>query len=306
MIKNLFSFIEAPVYQGQKHFGVSLGPGFIRQCLLDQKYNFKSLAVQESQNQSDPQFEIYEELSYLVEREVRRNQLTFIAGGDHSLSIGSLQGVLRAEPDVKVLWVDAHGDVNTRKSSMTGSYHGMPLAFLLGEDRLQGQDWFSEYLKPENLIYYGVRDLDKAEKDFLDKKKIVYYTSQDVQKDSNKVIKEISQKFCNSKLHLSVDSDAFDPLLAPSTGVPVLNGMNYNHVQNLISELADKNNILSYEYVELNPQIFSKAEDVFGTAQIGINLFSEILKKQQKKESFHGSNDRFSYSEKSDLLHSSF
>jgi arginase len=305
MVKNSFSFIEAPVYQGQKHFGVSLGPAFIRQCLLDQKFNFKSYSVNSAQNQMHPDFEIYEELSYIVEREVRRNNLSFIAGGDHSLSIGSLQGVLRAEPNVKVLWVDAHGDINTRKSSQTGSYHGMPLAFLLGEDQKQNQDWFSERLKPENLIYYGVRDLDKAEKNFLDKKKIVYYTSADVQKDSKKVIKQISQQISNSKLHLSVDSDAFDPLVAPSTGVPVINGLNFFHVQNLIVELAQKNHILSYEYVELNPQIFSKTQDVFATAQIGINLFSEILT-QQQKESFNGSNDRFSYSEKSDLLHASF
>lgn len=303
MIKNLFSFIEAPVYQGQKHFGVSLGPAFIRQRLIDQQYNFKTHSVVNQQSQSSPTMGVYEELSYFVEREIRRKQPLFIAGGDHSLSIGSVQGVLRAEPDAKVLWVDAHGDINTKQSSLTGAIHGMPLAFLTGEENLN-EEWFSEYLKPENLIYFGVRDLDKAEKLFLDKKKITYFSSADVHTHVTQVINEICGQFKNSKIHLSIDADAFDPTLAPSTGVPVQNGLNYQQVKQLIIALGKSSEIISYEYVELNPQLFSNAEDVFSTAQIGIDLFTEVLK--QQKESVYGSHDRFSYPAKPDLLHTHF
>lgn len=303
MIKNLFSFIEAPVYQGQKHFGASLGPSFIRQCLIDQNYNFKTHSVVASQCKVSPSFEIYEELSYIVEREVRRKQPVFIAGGDHSLSIGSVQGVLRAEPDVKVLWIDAHGDINTKISSLTGSIHGMPLAYLMGEEILN-EEWFSEYLKPENLIYFGVRDLDKAEKLFLDKKKITHYSSDDIRKDLTRVIYEICDQFKNSKIHLSADADAFDPLLAPATGVPVANGLCYQQARQLLNTLVKSSDIISYEYVELNPQLFTATQDVFRTAQIGIDLFSEVLR--QQKESVYGSYDRFSYPAKSDLLHQNF
>lgn len=303
MIKNLFSFIEAPVYQGQKHFGVSLGPSFIRQRLADQNFHFNSMSVTAPQSQLSPSFGVYEELSYLTEREIRRSKPVFIAGGDHSLSIGSVQGILRAEPDVKVLWIDAHGDINTKKSSMTGSYHGMPLAFLTGAQNFN-EEWFSEKLKPENLIYFGVRDLDKAEKNYLDKNNISHYTSLDVQKNLTQVINEICVQFENSKIHLSVDADAFDPIWAPSTGVPVENGLEYRDVKQLVVGLAIKSQIISYEYVELNPQLFSSVDDVFGTAQIGIDLFKEVLK--QKKESAYGSHDRFSYPAKSDLLHQNF
>jgi arginase len=307
MLKSEFSFIEAPLYQGQKKFGVCLGPTFIKQCLLDQGYNFEKLSLSVRQSQKNINLEAYEELSYLVEREVRRQKLTFIAGGDHSLALGSVQGLLRYNPNVKVLWIDAHGDINTRKTSLTGSYHGMPAAFLTGEDCFTDQPWFSEILKPENLIYFGVRDLDDAEKRFLDKKKIHYYTARDIKNsDLSSIVRQISADIKGSQLHLSVDSDAFDPEIAPSTGVPVLDGLDVKTVKELILSVQQVSDVISYEYVELNPQIFTKPEDAFQTAQIGIDLFNEVLKYKKQKEFYHGSNDRLSYSAGTHVLHRSF
>lgn len=291
MKKNFFSFIEAPIYQGQSHFGVTLGPSFIRQCLLDQGYSFQTSSILSQQSQQYTPLQVYEELSYLVEREVRRNNLVFIAGGDHSLSIGSVQGLLRVEPNLKVIWVDAHGDINTRKSSSTGALHGMPLSFLTGADQFENQDWFTEFLKSDNLIYFGVRDLDYFEKCFLDKNNICYYTSSDIQKKGlDTILKEITQKVSGSKIHFSVDSDAFDPSLAPSTGVPVKNGLSLENVQSLIKSILPICEIISYEFVELNPQIFNTPLDVFKTAQIGIDLFGEILRKNKiinKNQNFY-------------------
>lgn len=273
-----FSFVEAPIYQGQKHFGVALGPAFIRQCLLDQNFKFQTMSVSNRQSRQTPSINAYEELSYLVEREVRRSKMPFIAGGDHSLSIGTIQGLLRVEPDLKVIWVDAHGDINSRATSLSGSFHGMPLSFLTGGDQFQNEDWFTSHLKTENLIYFGVRDLDKAEKIYLDKKRIEYYTAENIQKTGvHNILKQISKNISGSKVHLSVDSDAFDPLIAPSTGVPVDHGLSFENAQELIKSVLSVSEIISYEFVELNPQIFNLVEDVFKTAQIGIDLFHQIL-----------------------------
>jgi arginase len=302
-----FSFIEAPIYQGQKHFGVSLGPAFLRQMLLDQGHSFSTYPLAFQQSQLKININAYEELSYSVERELRRKRKVFVAGGDHSLSLGSIQGLLRCNPNLKVIWVDAHGDINTRESSETGAFHGMPLSFLLGADRLEKQYWLENYLKPENLIYFGVRDLDVAEKKFLDENKIIYYTSQQINSGNLAcIISEIIEDVKGHEVHLSVDADAFDPVYAPSTGVKVEDGLSFNIVSQLLTEVLKVSKVNSFDFVELNPQIFSTPTDVFKTAQIGINLFSQILKQNNPaKEINYGFNDRQRYSAKPDLFHSS-
>lgn len=305
MRDSFFSFIEAPIYQGQKHFGVSLGPAFLRQVLLDQDYRFSTYPLAFQQSQLKINLSAYEELSYTVEREYRRQRPVFVAGGDHSLSLGSIQGLLRCNPDIKVIWVDAHGDINTRESSTTGAFHGMPLSFLLGADKLEKQYWLENYLKPENLIYFGVRDLDAAEKKFLDENKITYFTSAQInQNDSAQIIEQIVNEVKGCDVHFSVDADAFDPLFAPSTGVRVDEGLSAAVVTRLLSQVLKVSKVRSFDFVELNPQIFSTPADVFKTAQIGIDLFSQILRQTTTKEINYGFNDRQRNSAKPDLFHS--
>lgn len=303
MLKKKFSFIEAPIYQGQKHFGVSLGPSFLRQTLLDQNFHFEFLPLMISQSLTHVQTDIYEELSYLTERESRRNNLTFIAGGDHSLSIGSVQGLLRSNPNLKILWVDAHGDVNTTDSSTTKSFHGMPLSFLLGIDPLfHSTEWFEETLQPQNLIYFGLRDLDQAEKLFLDRLNIQHYSADQIrQGEISNIISEIQKALQGHAVHISLDADAFDPSLAPSTGVPVKNGLQFGDVEKLVESVLNVADVTSFEYVELNPQIFKNYVDVHKTAQLGIEIFKMILQKHKQQEATYGFNDRFSDSEKSGL-----
>ncbi len=300
MIETSFSFIEAPIHQGQSHFGVVLGPGFIRQCLLDQNFHFKNFNVMSKQSRHEIQWQAYEALSQIVEQEARRKQPLFIAGGDHSLSIGSIQGLMRVEPDLKVVWVDAHGDINTRISSLSGALHGMPLAYLIGEDTVSGSRWFTEKLKPENLIYFGVRDLDTAEKLFLDALNIRYYTTSDIERlGLPEVIWQICKLTAGSKIHLSVDSDAFDPAIAPSTGIRVEYGLSIESVHALTKALISSGRIISYEFVELNPQIFSSLSDVNKTAQIGIDLLKLILNENKlisnftKKEKYDGNYSKY-------------
>lgn len=304
MLKKNFSFIEAPIYQGQKHFGVSLGPSFLKQMLLDQNYHFHFLSLLVRQSTRHVQTSIYEELSYLVEREMRRKKLIFIGGGDHSLSIGSVQGLLRCNPDLKVLWIDAHGDVNTTESSLTQSFHGMPLSFLLGLDPFfEASSWFEEKLKPENLIYFGLRDLDMAEKLFLDSLHIQHYSA-DTIAASNKdaLFEKIQKDLIGQQVHISLDVDVFDPSIAPATGIPVAKGLSFLDVSSLIEKVLSVSKVSSYEYVELNPQIFKNTKDVLHTGQLGIDIFNLILKKhKQTEEVLHGFNDRYGDSKKSGL-----
>jgi arginase len=308
MIEQNFILIEAPLYQGQKHFGVSLGPAFIKQRLLDQGFSFENSIVSEPQSQTHLNLHIYESLCKEVARARRQNKTVLVAGGDHSLGLGSVQGALQVNPELKVIWVDAHGDINTRASSLTGAFHGMPVAFLLGFDRMLDQPWISTYLKPENLIYFGVRDLDPEEKRFLDVYKIRHYSVEMInERGLYNVIDEIVKSVQGSEVHFSIDSDAFDPSVAPSTGVRVNAGLTFESVARLVTEVVQVATVKSCDYVELNPQIMNQAGDVERTAQLGIELFNIILQNDlQAKENVNGFNDRQRHPEKPNLLHSSF
>lgn len=281
-----FSLIEAPIYQGQKHFGVSLDPAFIRQILLDRKYKFDCLPVLSSQSQESINSEVYKELSYLVEHELQIGKFPFIVGGDHSLSIGSVQGILRHEPNTKIIWIDAHGDINTRNSSLTKSFHGMPLAFLINEDPFfSKKSWFQNKLSPENLLYLGLRDLDHEEKKFLEKYGISYLTAEQIHnKNINDILNEVIKFSSGHKVHISLDADVFDPSIAYSTGVRVQNGLTYQQVKMFVQTILLVSEVISYEFVELNPQLFISAQDVLNTADLGIKIFKMIMDKLNLKE----------------------
>ncbi len=303
-----FTLIEAPIYQGQKHFGVSLGPVFIKECLLNQGHTFESRTVSGLQSQVYINMKIYESLCHETAAARRHDKPVLVVGGDHSLGLGSVQGLLHVNPDLKVIWVDAHGDINTRESSITGSFHGMPVAFLLGLDRMADQPWINTYLKPENLIYFGVRDLDPEEKRFLQIHNIRNYSVETInQRGLSEVIAEIAANVQGCEVHFSIDSDAFDPSVAPSTGVRVNAGLSFESVMQLVNEVVQVSTVKSCDYVELNPQIMNQPGDVERTAQLGIDLFNVILQNDlQRRENINGFNDRQRHPEKPDLLHSTF
>jgi len=96
-----------------------------------------------------------------------------ILGGDHSLGMGIVPGILSARPNTAVIWVDAHADVNTPATSGSGNMHGMPLAFAtengIPYDRIPGCEWMANApkLDPKNLVYIGLRDVDVGERRFV-------------------------------------------------------------------------------------------------------------------------------------------
>jgi arginase len=97
-----------------------------------------------------------------------KENFLLMLGGDHSIPIGTIAAVKRARPNTGIVWVDAHADINTPKTSGSGNLHGMPLGFLLGlvEDvqALPSFDYFEPCLQPSDIVYIGLRDVDKEEK----------------------------------------------------------------------------------------------------------------------------------------------
>lgn len=147
-------------------------------------------------------------------------------GGDHSIAMGSISGVARVHPDLCVLWVDAHGDINTPASTASGNMHGQPLSFMCGEAKTVPEPlrWLKPWLVPQRLAYIGLRDVDVPEKEMLQRLDVKAFSMTEVdQLGIDEVMTRILRHFNSivpdGPLHCSFDVDALDPTLTPATGI---------------------------------------------------------------------------------------
>lgn len=178
-------------------------------------------------------------------------------GGDHSIAISTVGAFVRHFPDGHVLWIDAHADLNLPSYSLTGNLHGMPMSILLNLNNIAGHHfkWLMRSLNPEKLIYVGLRDLDPFEEETIERLGIKAYTRRRIRKwGAQNVFEEILHKVKNDPVHLSFDVDSVDPRIAPSTGVPVNDGLSEEDLR-LMGEKFSHLNIKSIDAVELNPSI---------------------------------------------------
>ncbi|VDD80618.1 unnamed protein product [Mesocestoides corti] len=197
------------------------------------------------------------EIAEAVEKSVSENDLTLILGGDHSLGTGSITGHFRAYPNSFVVWVDAHADINTPEASESSHTHGMPLAFIVKETnqlvpQVQGFEKIKPALAASQLIYIGLRDVDKTELKFLKEFSITYFDMHDVKKLGIECVMDIVLRIIaerryfvsfifnrpHCKIHLSFDIDALDPSFAPSTGTPVPGGLTLKEGKYICRTLA--------------------------------------------------------------------
>jgi len=196
---------------------------------------------------------------------VRPEDFMLTAGGDHSIASATISGIAARYPDLCVVWVDAHADANTPKTSPSGNYHGMPAAHVLGwfkpEDTPKGFDWFPEggCVKEQNFALIGLRDVDPLEADALKRSLVTVRTMRDVdQCGISAVVREclaaIDPQGCRP-IHLSLDVDAIDPTYAPGTGTLARGGLSYREIHYICEELFDTRRLVSMDIVEVNPAL---------------------------------------------------
>jgi arginase len=178
-------------------------------------------------------------------------------GGDHSMSIATVAHSNNKYSNVKVIWVDAHADINTYASSLTKNYHGMPLSFLTGMVKDDRFPFIQNYLPFNNILYFGLRDLDHFEKFALTKYKIKAITMEDIIKDYNRCLGLVLDFIKDDYVHLSFDVDSMDPNVIPSTGTPVDKGLHLEEGKCLLDTLINKTKICNVDITELNLEIGS-------------------------------------------------
>jgi arginase len=157
-----------------------------------------------------------------------------------------------------VLWIDAHGDMNTPSTSPSGNVHGMPLASLLGygpgDLKTVGGDF--EKIDPDNVALVGVRSLDEGERKFIENTGVHVYTMSDIDRQGiHRVMKKALSKVTNGTgfVHVSFDLDSVDPTIAPGVGTPVKGGLDYREAHLIMESICEAKVMTSLEIVEVNP-----------------------------------------------------
>ena len=249
---------------GQRKGGVNKAPQILtdyvkNKCQNVTEYNIKQnnkIITQNIRSQiSDDCFS----LSTFMKDSLTHNDLTITFGGDHSLGIGSVEGVLSYDPLTYVVWIDAHADINTPERSLSGNLHGMPLAFNCNLVK-NNFPWLHHYLDPSRLIYLGLRDIDDFEKEIIQKYNIMNYTAKETLYNLPDILKEVTARIKENPVHVSLDVDAFDPSVIPSTGTAVDGGLELDHFTKIMEAINEKKNVRSIDIVELNPEIGTPEE----------------------------------------------
>jgi arginase len=205
-----------------------------------------------------------------------------ILGGDHSIPIGTIPGLMKARPNTGVVWVDAHADINVPKSSPSGNMHGMPVSFLMGlveeAKKYPSMSWFEACLKPQDLCYIGLRDLDTPEKELIRSLGIKAYSMYDVDRLGIGMVMEQTKDYFADKshLHMSYDIDALDPFFAPSTGTAVRGGLTFREGNFICESLCETGKLASLELVEVNPSLHSNV-DAQSTVDMALTLLGSSM-----------------------------
>ena len=263
-----------PLDIGAKKLGVDMGPTAIRYADLKEAlaYNkidfedFGDLLVNKSlYNNSNVRNNyikdvaiISERLAGLVYEALTEDNIPVILGGDHSTSIGSIAGASKKAKRLGLLWLDYHPDANTPETSPSGNIHGMTVAISLGYGypELVNCAGFSPKILPEDICMIGINDIDKGEKELLQKLGVKVFTLMDIERMGIvRVIEEalrIVTDHCDS-VHVSFDIDVLDPLIAPGTGILSRGGLSYREISYVMNFLGKAGIVNSIDIIEINP-----------------------------------------------------
>lgn len=205
--------------------------------------------------------EVNNNLAELVYDTLRGGAFPLIIGGDHSLGLGSASGVGKCFDDFGIIWLDAHGDINTCDTSPSGNIHGMPLSALMG---MGSEDLVNVYapgnkVHPQNVFLVGTRSLDEGEWELIEKEQLSVYTMETIRrKGMEYVAEDIKAKLKDRKIrnvHFSIDVDSIDPSYAPGTGTPVPEGLTPGEFNGFVDSILSTNLVKSMDIVELNPEL---------------------------------------------------
>ncbi len=295
------ALLGVPIEIGASQMGTLMGPDALRTAGIGRVLEQLGFCVEDHGNLAPPGSLAAEEpppanakyygdikgwIRALSERAfqlARSGAIPIFMGGDHSLSMGSVNGVVRywqqeMNRPVFVLWLDAHADYNTPATTLTGNMHGMSAAFLCGEPGLDGLlgNQLRVSIGPDQLDLFGVRSIDPLERELVRDRRVAIADMRAIDEFGvgvlmRRVIERVKAR--NGVLHLSFDVDFLDPNVAPGVGTTVPGGATYREAHLIMELLHDSGLVRSVDIVELNPFLDERGR----TARTMVELLGSLF-----------------------------
>jgi arginase len=212
--------------------------------------------------------------------------LPIVLGGDHSLAAGSVAAsadfaAARGRP-LGLIWVDAHGDMNTPATSASGNVHGMPLAALLGPEpaELSRIGRQSPAVRPEKTVIVGVRNLDDLEKERIRDSHVHLFTMKDIDQHGIATVMTRALAIAGRGtigVHVSADLDVCDPSIAPGVGTPVKGGLDYREAHTVMEMVADSGRLVALDLVEVNPILDVQNQTAVLAAELALSALGKRI-----------------------------
>ncbi len=289
------ALIGVPLDLGAGRRGVDMGPSAIRYAGLAEHLAEKlgistsdfgnvDAPVAESTEVGDanarylqPILELCDRVARLVADARANGRTPLVLGGDHSVALGALVGMASVYGPGGVVWIDAHGDLNTPETSPSGNVHGMVLAAALGlcGDAFAYDDWKLPAIEAGKLALVGVRSLDRGERELLKKLDAKVFTMSEIDRVGIEpcMHEALAHAGGAAFLHVSLDMDALDPEHAPGVGTPVRGGLSYREAHLAMELVAEVSAIDSFDVVEVNPVLDREN----ATAKLVVELVASAL-----------------------------
>ncbi|MCC6318565.1 MAG: arginase [Gemmatimonadaceae bacterium] len=295
--------IGVPMDLGASRRGVDMGPSAVRYTDLRDRIEKLGHTVDDAGNIAVPFredaakgaqrgarylgaiTEVCVDVAAHVREALQAGQVPVVLGGDHALAAGSVAGaaahLATRDQRLGLVWIDAHGDLNTPATSRSGNVHGMPLAALLGNgDRaMAGIAGSSGAVKPGQVALVGLRDLDQSERAHIGKWNLAAFTMRALDERGVRAVMEEAIAIASRDtggIWVSFDMDVIDPDEAPGVGTPVAGGMTYREAHLAMEMLADTGRIVGIDLVEVNPVL----DEHNRTAEIACELILSALGKR--------------------------
>ncbi len=268
------TIIGAALDLGQGRRGVDMGPSAMRAAGLEERLRSLGYEVQDRGNVASPEpeatalrdesarflpeiKETCERVAALVAEARAAGEIPLVLGGDHSVALGTLGGLASVDGPGGVLWIDAHSDINTPETSPSGNVHGMPLAAALGLGgaAFESEAWPLPAVDRRRVALIGTRQLDEGERMLLREADMRVFTMSEVDRIGiERVVREALDLVSGAGfVHVSLDMDVLDPVVAPGVGTPVRGGLTYREAHLALELVAESGALSSLEVVEVNP-----------------------------------------------------
>ena len=292
--------IGVPLDLGGNRRGVDMGPSAFRIAGLGERIlalghtvvdkGDLPTPIPETQEQRDEHKKYIRDIAKVCQKlyqtalaTLDEGAMPIVLGGDHSLAAGSVAAAAEWANTTRhlplgLIWVDAHGDMNTPATTSSGNVHGMPLAALLGPEpaELSRIGNFAPKVQPAHTVLIGVRNLDDREKVLVRDSHIHVFTMKDIDRQGIASVVEQAVALAGAGtagIHVSFDMDVCDPMVAPGVGTPVKGGLDYREAHMVMEMVADSGALTSLDLVEVNPTL-----DIQNTtAQLGTELALSAL-----------------------------